>query len=52
MYIYTVPQVKSKTICFSSLTYISAVLNGETKNILFYSSLVVLYLLSCEGSVF
>ena len=26
--INTVPQVKSKTICFSSLTYISAVLNG------------------------
>ena len=28
IYIYTVPQVKSKTICFPSLTYISAVLNG------------------------
>ena len=26
--VYTVPQVKSKTICFSSLTYISTVLNG------------------------
>ena len=26
--INTVPQVKSKTICFSCLTYISAVLNG------------------------
>ena len=28
IYIYTVPQVESKTICFLSLTYISAVLNG------------------------
>ena len=28
IHIYTVPQVKSKTICFSSLTYISTVLNG------------------------
>ena len=26
--IYTVPQVKSKIICFSSLTYVSTVLNG------------------------
>ena len=26
--INTVPEVKSKTICFSSLTYISTVLNG------------------------
>ena len=28
IYIYKVPQVNSKTICFPSLTYISAVLNG------------------------